>query len=227
MEAKQILWYDWQRIFIGEIPPSFFIEVLIRIAFIYLLLIVSIRLMGKRMSAQLSRNETAAVTSLAAAIGMPLQAPERGLLPAVVIAVVVILVGRGMSLLAFKSERFEKLSQGRYGKLVTDAVLDLKTMKRVRVTRERLFATLRGEGVKHLGEVQRLYMEANGSFSLVKAEVPTPGLSILPDWDKEFLRTQTSAPEIAACCSCGYKTPAPAQGTCPECREDEWGEAVC
>jgi hypothetical protein len=94
MQPEEIHLSDWSRILLGEVPASFFIEVVLRAAFLYLLLIISMRLMGKRMSAQLSRNERISIVSLAAAIGVPLQAPDRGLLPAFVIAVAVIGAGR-------------------------------------------------------------------------------------------------------------------------------------
>jgi len=53
-----------------------------------------------------------------------------------------------------------------------------------------LFAQLRGEGVKQLGEVKRLYFEANGSFSLIKKDHPQPGLIIIPGFDKELSEAQ-------------------------------------
>ncbi|QJW89539.1 hypothetical protein HNV11_09185 [Spirosoma taeanense] len=75
MKPEEIHLNDWVRILIGEVPGTYFIEIVIRIAFVYLLLSVSMRLMGKRMAAQMNRNELAAQVSLAAAIGMPVWRP--------------------------------------------------------------------------------------------------------------------------------------------------------
>lgn len=41
--------------------------------------------------------------------------------------------------------------------------------------------SLRSGGMIHLGHVKRLYMEANGFFTLIEATAPKPGLSILPE----------------------------------------------
>lgn len=59
-----------------------------RITVIYL--IVSMRLMGRMVVSQLNRSEMIAMVSLAAAIGVPLQSPDRGILAAIVIAAIVI-----------------------------------------------------------------------------------------------------------------------------------------
>jgi hypothetical protein len=86
MKKEDIHLGDWQRMFFGEVPGGFYWEVVLRIAVIYLILMVSMRLMGKRTASQLSRNEMIALVSLSAAIGVPLQAPDRGILAAVIIA---------------------------------------------------------------------------------------------------------------------------------------------
>lgn len=80
MQPQDIHFSDWQRILFGEVPITYLFELLIRAIAVYFILMVSIRAMGKRMSSQLSRNELAALVSLAAAVGIPMMAPERGVL---------------------------------------------------------------------------------------------------------------------------------------------------
>ncbi|WP_229215283.1 hypothetical protein [Dyadobacter bucti] len=55
MKKEDIHFGDWLRMFAGDVPPGFYWEVVLRIAIIYLLLMVSMRLIGKRMASQLSR----------------------------------------------------------------------------------------------------------------------------------------------------------------------------
>ncbi|HYG14484.1 MAG TPA: DUF421 domain-containing protein, partial [Bacteroidia bacterium] len=125
MHKEDIDITDWERIFIGLVPGEFFIEVVIRVILFYALATFSVRLMGNRAAAKLSRNELAALVSLAAAIGSPLQAPERGILPGFVIALVIVLLGRLMARQAHKNQKFEELTQGNISILVEDAVLNL------------------------------------------------------------------------------------------------------
>src|SRR6195952_684045 len=118
MKKEEIHFSDWLRILIGEVPGAFYLELLLRAVLIFLLLMLSMRLMGKRMSGLLSRNELVAMVSLAAAVGTPLTSPERGIFPAVVIAIVVIYIERGISTIAFRNEKFERYAVGKLDILV-------------------------------------------------------------------------------------------------------------
>jgi uncharacterized membrane protein YcaP (DUF421 family) len=53
-------------------------------------LLVSMRLMGKRVTAQLSITELAVILMLGAAIGVPIQVSSQGVLPAVVVLITVV-----------------------------------------------------------------------------------------------------------------------------------------
>jgi uncharacterized membrane protein YcaP (DUF421 family) len=107
-------------------------------------------------------------------------------------------------------------------------VLQLSVMEHVVLSRERLFAQLRGDSLEHLGQVRRLYMEANGTFSLVEEDQPKPGLSIIPGWDEDFRKSQPVAPGAFACRSCGHVEQSTQTPTtpCPHCGEQLWDAAV-
>jgi uncharacterized membrane protein YcaP (DUF421 family) len=227
MKPEEIHINDWQRIFIGDVPGGFYLEVVLRIAIIYLILMVSMRLMGKRMASQLSRSEMIAMVSLAAAIGVPLQSPDRGILAAVVIAAIVISVQQLIASLSTKSERLETLAQGDITPLIEDSCLNLQNMKKTGISRERAFAQLRSSSIRHLGEVKRLYFEAGGNFTLIKNYENVPGLPILPFWDKEYQEKVSSVCEEQVCEKCGKPA---ADGytkqRCPHCQNDKFIQAV-
>ena len=226
MDKEEIYFTDLTRMFIGEVPAIFFVEAFIRILFVYFLLVVSMRLMGNRMSALLTRNELVAMVVLAAAIGIPVLSPERGLIPAIIIAGIVILTERGISAIAYRNQKFEKISQGDYTVLVREGVMQLDNMKTSRITRERLIAELRSSGLKHLGHVNRMFFEAGGSFTLIQNPDPKPGLSILPDWDEEFLKRQTKSEEILVCNNCGKRKANNNNQHCDNCEENKWVPAI-
>jgi uncharacterized membrane protein YcaP (DUF421 family) len=228
MKPEDIQLKDWMRILVGEVPASFLLELIIRAAVVYIILMVSMRLMGKRMSSQLSRNEMAALVALAAAIGVPMMAPDRGLLPAIVIAAVLICVQRLISALAFKSEAFETFSQGHISTLIKDGVIDIAVLERVSLSRERLLAQLRNLGVTQIGMIKRFYMEANGAFTLVKNQEPVPGLPTLPSWDDTLTPCFEYAQDMMACGYCGLteKHEGNKDNECPNCGKKVWAPAV-
>lgn len=229
MKPEDIHLNDLQRIFIGEVPFSFYVELIFRAAFIYLLLMLAMRLMGKRMSSQISRNEMAAVASLAAAVGIPLMNPDRGLLPGLIIAAVIVVFQILISKRSSRNEKFEALTQDKLNILVVDGVMDLKEMKKCRITRERLFAQLRSHQQTNLGAVKRLYVEANGLFSMVTDKDPKPGLSLIPEDDLEFIDKMNAETGKCVCKNCGYSEDVYIKNTrtfCDNCGDMCWVNAV-
>ena len=219
---------DYLRILMGDVPWSFLLEAAIRLVLLYTLLLTGLRLMGKRMAGQVSRTELAALVSLAAAIGIPILSADRGLLAPLVIASAVVAGQRLVAHLAARRPGVEHALQGTLVTVAADGVLQLPVMEQVVLSQERLFAQLRSKSLEHLGQVHRLYMEANGTFSLVEADPPGPGLSLLPGWDEDFRRQQPNAPDTFACLACGQLAPAaqaPATA-CPTCGARTWEPAV-
>ena len=83
----------------------------------------------------------------------------------------IVIVGNLLATLAFKSKKFEQTFQGVNATLVNDGVLDIEQLKSTYITKGQLFAVLREQQIKHLGEVKRVYLEANGEFSLVRERI--------------------------------------------------------
>jgi len=227
MKPDEIKLGDWMRMFVGEVPPSFFIEVVIRMLLIFILLIICMRLLGLRMAAQLNRIEMIALFSLAAAIGVPLQAPDRGILPSVITAVIVVGMGRLIAAIAFKNQKFEQRAEGDYTILVKDGVVQIKKLKKTRVTTEHLLSQLRSESIRHLGEVKRLYFEAKGSFTLIKEEKPKPGLAVIPAFDADFLNEQQQGDQLV-CRTCGARQEKSNgnEKPCSNCMDTTWLPAI-
>lgn len=229
MEAYQIHIDDIQRILFGTTPITFLLEVVFRTAVIYLILMLSMRMTGKRMSSQLSRNELAAMVSLAAAIGVPLQDASRGLLPAILISFIIVSFQRWAARKSAADQEFEAKTQGRVSVLVEDGVLKLDTMKQARISRERLFAQLRFAGLQNLGNVKRMYFEANGSFSLLEDRSYKPGLCLIPAWDYEFRENMRFDRAKRTCTACGLVADDPSwsnDNACRACGGAEWEHPV-
>lgn len=224
MKEYEIKFSDWQRILFGQVPPEFFLEAILRIAFIYILIVFSMRKMGKRLSSHLSRNEMVAIIALAAATGIPVHSPERGLLPAVIVSFVVIAGQYFVSQQSMRSNKFEHSTLGRISTMVHNGYMHIDEMVKSRLSKDRIFSELRGRGYFHLGQVKRLYFEANGDFSIVEASNPVPGLCVIPDFDQEFISKMVLRPDIQVCTACGS-----GKGTealCNNCGNENFTAAV-
>lgn len=228
MNAADAELWDWMRILMGGSPPIFLVEVIIRVSVIYLLLLGAMRIMGKRMSALISRNEMIAMVSLAAAVGLPMQDPQNGLVPAFIIAGVVIGVQRIISTKTLGNPDFETMMVGDLHALAQDGRLNLRNMLRNRISRERMLTEFRVRQVNNLGKVQRAFLEANGAFTVYLFDEEREGLCILPDWDKEYIEEMTVVPGSWACGSCGnlVKSEKEPEQECDHCGEEQWHPAI-
>ncbi|WP_143960529.1 DUF421 domain-containing protein [Litoribacter populi] len=217
---------DYHRFIFGEVPEAFLLEVVLRTVFVYALLMVSMRLMGKRMTSQISRLEMASMVALAAAIGVPVLAPEQGLLDALIIATIVVFSQRVVSWVNAKNENFERKVQGDVATIIEDGILDIKTMEKTLISTERLKAQLRSEKLVHSGQVKRLYFESNGSFSLVEEKDPKPGLLILPAIDQDFIEEVSEEVQTVICAKCAKEANTRHDFVCDNCGNKSTARAV-
>ncbi|WP_247236526.1 YetF domain-containing protein [Telluribacter sp. SYSU D00476] len=229
MTPDDIRLSDWKRILLGEVPPEFYLELVIRTFFIYLLIMVSMRMLGKRMSTQISRLDLCALVALASAVGVPILVADRGLVPPFIIAAVVVGINRFVAARSFRDQKFENLTQGDIDVLVEDSVMRMDRMKKSSISRDRLLAQLRSENLHHLGMVKRVYLEASGTFTLIKQANPRPGLPVIPAWDSEFINKKIRTTDTIVCSNCGATKPtngsAHGDTRCTSCGESNWTKA--
>ena len=218
MKKEDIHFFDLKRWLFGNAPPEFLVEVLIRTLLIYIFLLVVTRLMGKRMSGQITITELAVVLTLGAIVSPVMQMPDKGIFFGIIVLTCAYLFQRGITLWGFKSEKVEKLTQGKMSLVVKDGELNLEELARLRISPPRLFGILRQKNIYNLGEIERAYWEACGICSVYKFSEPKPGLPTLPDFDAAVLTTQKEqGNEMRVCSKCGHIEPATNSGICSVC----------
>ena len=224
MKKEEISFGDWQRWLFGTAPPAFTLEVALRTVLIFACMLLVMRLLGRRMKGQLSIGELAVVLTLGGIIGGAFQNPEMGLLPSLAVLATILSVHRLVNWLAFKYRPVEMLEQGDLSLLVRDGRLELATMHEHAISQEQLFGLLRNNNIAHLGELRRVYLEANGRLSFYKLPQPQPGLSVLPRADVPPPAPDGPAHGRHVCATCGHLAP-PTERTdilCPRCNADNW-----
>ncbi|RZK24928.1 MAG: hypothetical protein EOO57_25535, partial [Hymenobacter sp.] len=90
MKKEDISFGDWQRWLFGDAPPAFVGEVLLRAIILFAVVVVLMRLMGRRMKGELSIAELAVVLTFGAIIGGALHQPKSGLLPSLGVLLMVL-----------------------------------------------------------------------------------------------------------------------------------------
>jgi uncharacterized membrane protein YcaP (DUF421 family) len=217
----------WHRFLFGDASAAFLLEVLLRTGLTWFLLTVTMRLLGRRVAAQYTLFEISIAVTLAAAIGVPLQASNRGMLPPLVIALVAVVLQRTLARAGTKSRRVETLISTDVTLLVSDGRLDARALRRTAMPKEKVFEAIRMRGLQHLGQIGRLYMEPSGAFSVVPARPVRPGLTVLPRIDTELVR-EGAVQGWYVCEQCGGALEAQHQpdAPCAHCDGSRWMPAV-
>jgi uncharacterized membrane protein YcaP (DUF421 family) len=228
MKKEEIHLNDIHRILFGQAPAEFLIEVLLRTAFIYLALLIVLKLLGKRMDGQITIIEMAVMITLGAIVSVGMQLPDRGILLSFTALLCIVFFQFIINRISLKHKKIEEASEGTMNILVKDGVLQLEDMLKTGITKQNLFASLRNKKILNLGKVKRVYFEACGLMNVYEENKAKPGLPIFPSDEKGLIDKNTrKADNHIACKNCGYvKESKDNIQLCPVCQQQEWMEAI-
>ncbi len=173
---------DWNALLLGTEKWNFLIEVALRSLIMFLAILISLRILGKRSVAQLSVFELGMIIGLGSAAGDPMFYKDVGVLPGMTVFVVIVSFYRFMTFLINKSEKIENFLEGEPVYLVESGVLNCKNFQSEPIAHEEFFTQLRLRGVSHLGQLHFAIIETNGSISpfFYSDEDVKWGLPVLP-----------------------------------------------
>lgn len=230
MESQDTLeLFDFRRLLIGDnIPYGFLFEVILRATVMFFVVLLILRLSGKRGIKQLSIFELAIIISLGSAAGDPMLYEDVALLPAIVVFVTVIGFYKLITYLTGKFEKVEQYLEGKPVKLIEHGKISYKSFREESLAYDELFSQLRLRNVNHLGQVHYAYLETSGDLSVFyySDELVKLGLPILPDvYDKPC--HDFSVDKTYACTHCGeLQKSLVHEAKCPICNHTKWVEAM-
>jgi len=133
---------------------------------VYITVIVSVRLMGKRQIGELQPSELVTTFLLSEVASMPLQDKDISLLTCIVLIFMIVALEIIFSVLAVKSDFFRKVMQGSSALIIKDGKLLQGKMKKLRYSIDDLLEGLRLKDVFDISEIKYAYVETNGSLSI-------------------------------------------------------------
>lgn len=227
--------FDLHRMFIGDLPWTFTLEVIVRTVLMYLYTLLLIRLLSRRAIGQLSLIEFALVIALGSAVGDPMFYEDVPLLHGFAVITTVVGLNRGINWLMTRNETVERIVEGIPASLVQEGRLVIPNLRRYGLSPEELFEFLRGQGVENLGHVREAYFEQNGQISIFsyRANQHRSGLPLVPPWDIAELRTTRQGDtmqerQTLACIRCGFTQTFDHETlpSCPACQHTVWTAAA-
>jgi len=219
---------DLEKIFADGIDASFLVEIGLRSAIMFLLILTILRLSGRRGVRQLTLFEVAIIIGLGSAAGDPMFQEDIPIFHAVVVFICVIAIYKAITWIASKSETVAQLLEGKVLPVVKDGVFDIKHENDNTFSRMEFFSELRNLNIEHLGQVREGVLEVDGTLSVLfyTDEDTKYGLPIFPSSYRSVDISVNEGP--FACMYCGnvlshVSTDCP---QCPRCKRTKWAQAI-
>lgn len=147
---------------------------LFRTMILYLLLIVGIRLLGKRQVGELEPAELVLTMILSDLAAVPMQDFGLPLAYGVVPIVTLLCITMILSVLTMRSVRLRAILCGKPSIVLRNGKLCQKEMRKVRMTVDELLEELRLQGITDLSTVKYAILETSGSLSVLLYEEEKP-----------------------------------------------------
>lgn len=173
--------FDWHRILLGEQPPAYLLEVAMKCVLVFCLLLLVMRMMGKRGQNNLSPMQQMLLIALGSAAGDVLLYPSVALSYAALVLVGITLLTVGLEKWSQRSRRVRDSTESRPTLLVADGTIDHEALRRERTTLRELNAELRVGGARSLSQVRFAILEVTGEFSVFLNDVEPEDEDLLED----------------------------------------------
>ena len=144
------------------------LEIVARVAFVYVACIVLLRVSGRREMSELSQMDLLVMLLISETVSPALTGGDDsatgGAIAATTLLALYVLTGY----LAFRFRRFERLAQGSAAVLIEDGRIRSDVLHRFRITDDDLRTTLHQHGILHMAEVKRAFVEPDGEITVIK-----------------------------------------------------------
>lgn len=141
---------------------------LIRTLVLYILIILAIRLMGKRQISDLQTSELVVTFLISNIASIPMQNSSIPLFTGLIPIIILIVCEIVLSSIMLKSCKFRKFICGSPVVIINHGKIDQKVMRELRMSTEDLFEQLRQLDVFNLEDIEFAIIETNGQMSIMK-----------------------------------------------------------
>jgi uncharacterized membrane protein YcaP (DUF421 family) len=144
--------------------PLPILEKLLRPVVVYLVLVLLLRLFGKRELAQLNPFDLVVLLSLSNTVQNAIIGDDNSVSGGIIGAFSLLAINWLVVRVLFRSRRMTRVLEGRATVLIHNGQLDLRALRRESLTREELLDVIHRQGFDRFERVRRCELEPNGTF---------------------------------------------------------------
>ena len=146
-------------------------NIFLRTTIIYLFLLTIMRLMGKRQLGELEVSELVSTLLLSDVAALPITDQDIPLIYAIIPITLITTFEISLSVLLMKFPALKNLVSTRPGALIRKGHIDLKEMRKNRISIDELLSELRQNDVCEISEVEYAILEQNGKITVIKKRI--------------------------------------------------------
>lgn len=140
---------------------------LARTVLLYILVVITMRLMGKRQIAQLEPFELVIAIMIAELAVIPMQDRNIPLINGIIAITTLLFIQVTFSVLSLRSISFRSFLDGRYSLIIANGVIQEKEMRKARYNLDELLEQLRLKSIFSLADVEFAILETSGELSVL------------------------------------------------------------
>jgi len=144
--------------------PLPILEKLLRPVVVYLVLVILLRVFGKRELAQLNPFDLVVLLSLSNTVQNAIIGDDNSVSGGVIGAFSLLAINWLVVRVLFRSKKMTRVLEGRAAVLIRNGQLDQRAMERESLTREELLDVIHRQGFQDFHQVHRCELEPNGTF---------------------------------------------------------------
>ena len=157
--------------------------VVYRTIFLYILILIIFRLMGKREVGELSLMDLVIFVLIAEVASFALDDPKRDLFGSIMPMILLLFIKLGTSYWSLKSKKVRDLIDGSPSIIIRNGEIIESEMRKIRYNLDDLFQQLREQQVGSVQDVAYAFLESSGNLSVFKMGGDHPVLPLIVDGD--------------------------------------------
>jgi uncharacterized membrane protein YcaP (DUF421 family) len=155
----------WQNLFDFNISP---LNLIVRAVFVYLAVLILLRISGKRQMGQMGPTEFVAILLISNAVQNSMNGGDNSLIGGLLLATILVGLSSLISYLTYKRRIFSRIFEGTPSLLVHKGKVITKNLAIERMTESELRTLLRKQGIHLISEIETAILEADGTLSVAK-----------------------------------------------------------
>ena len=152
-----------------------------RTVFLYVLILIILRIMGKREVGELGVIDVVVFVLMAEVAAFALDSPDKDLIQSVLPMLILLVIQVVSSYFSLKSKKFRDIVDGEPTLIIRHGIILEQEMREQRYNLDDLFQQLREQQVGSVHEVSFAYLEPSGNLSVFKHDDVQPVLALISD----------------------------------------------